>query len=606
MTMPCVPLKRVAHIILLSIFATTALHAADNVDIKVVFHSVSPTDIYSINGDGSGFINLTNRPASNDRNPHWSPDGSKIVFESDREGFYKIYTMNSDGSQQTRVTAAGGVHRSPRWSPDGTRIAFVSARDEGNNEIYVINADGTNEIRLTRDTDDDSDPNWSPDGTRIAYTANVGGNLDIRIVATDGSGQIGDISNATPTQELQPAWSPDGSYLIGTTTAGGDLEIFRADADGSNVVNLTDHPSADNFPSFSPDGTRIVFDSDRGGQTDVYTMNPDGSGLINVTNSAASQSRAVWSRGGSKLIVRRSGGGMVALEIFDPQGGSGVEFTASTGLTSMISYDAFEDFVLTSEGGTILANLAPKITAISPLSIFSVFGLNFTQETILFPNLDIQGRIAKNLGGACFEVNGERTPIYAVTPKQANLQSPATMNVGPVSIVAIRNCDTTEEVRSEARMVTSAEATPAFFLYPPVVDNGLIAARFNSDNVAVAPAGMFTDQFGSSRPAQRGDIIVLYGTGWGPTEANLGTGQLATTAASVLPAANVLVTFGGIPLAPEDIFYVGVTPQAAGLYQLAIRVPANAQSGNNQVVLRVYGKSTPTGPVIPVVVNVKE
>ena len=61
-----------------------------------------------------------------------------------------------------------------------------------------------------------------------------------------------------------------------------------------------------------------------------------------------------------------------------------------------------------------------------------------------------------------------------------------------------------------------------------------------------------------------------------------------------------MVSFGGIFLAPEDVFYVGVTPQTAGLFQLAIRVPVGAQPGNNQVVLTVYGRSTPVGPVIPV------
>jgi uncharacterized protein (TIGR03437 family) len=147
-------------------------------------------------------------------------------------------------------------------------------------------------------------------------------------------------------------------------------------------------------------------------------------------------------------------------------------------------------------------------------------------------------------------------------------------------------------------MVTVEAATPSFFLYPPVVDGGFIAARFNTGNAAVAPNGMFTDQYGPSRPAKPGDIIVLYGTGWGQTSLGLQAGQLAKEAAEVL--ANRTVSFGGIVMDPADVFYVGVTPQAAGLYQLAIRVPANAQPGNRQVVLTVGGKSTPAGPVIPV------
>ncbi|MDA0207621.1 MAG: hypothetical protein O3A53_21175 [Acidobacteria bacterium] len=67
-----------------------------------------------------------------------------------------------------------------------------------------------------------------------------------------------------------------------------------------------------------------------------------------------------------------------------------------------------------------------------------------------------------------------------------------------------------------------------------------------------------------------------------------------------MPEANVTVTFGGVLLAQEDILYVGVTPGAAGLYQLAIRIPVNAQAGNNTVVLTLYGKSTPLGPLLPV------
>jgi len=61
-----------------------------------------------------------------------------------------------------------------------------------------------------------------------------------------------------------------------------------------------------------------------------------------------------------------------------------------------------------------------------------------------------------------------------------------------------------------------------------------------------------------------------------------------------------MLGFGGIFLAQDDVLYVGVTPNTAGLYQLAIRVPAVAIAGNYQVVLTVYGKSTPVGPVVPV------
>lgn len=306
---------------------------------------------------------------------------------------------------------------------------------------------------------------------------------------------------------------------------------------------------------------------------------------------------------------------------FDPEGNLYVLQSGSDRIRRIAGVaPPFEQAPTISAGGIVLANLAPKVATISPLSIISVFGTGFTSETIVNPNLDGNGDLERTLGNVCLEMNGERLPIFAVTPGQINAQAPAAQTLGPASFTAISNCDTANALRSEAvtielgraapqparelssgvEMVTVETATPAFFLYPPAVNGGLIAARFNEGNAAVAPQGMFTDQYGPSRPAKPGDIIVLYGTGWGQTTAGLQTGQLATAAAEVLPAANRSVSFGGVVMHPNDVFYVGVTPQAAGLYQLAIRVPANAQPGNRQVVLTVYGKSTPTGPVIPV------
>jgi uncharacterized protein (TIGR03437 family) len=117
----------------------------------------------------------------------------------------------------------------------------------------------------------------------------------------------------------------------------------------------------------------------------------------------------------------------------------------------------------------------------------------------------------------------------------------------------------------------------------------------------VAPVSSFpNDSFGPSRPAKPGDIVLLYGTGWGPTDPALATGQLAPGAAQVLAAANPLVTLGGISLTANDVLYVGVTPNSAGLFQLALRIPEGTTPGDKQVILTVYGKSTPVGPVIPV------
>jgi len=129
---------------------------------KIVFASTragSSYDIYTMYPDGSEQTRLT---TTNDEYvPSWSPDGRKIAFRSSRDGNTEIYIMNGDGTGQTRLTFnAAFDNDEPRWSPDGRKIAFTSYRD-GNSEIYVMNAaDGTNVTRLTNNAALDAFFSW--------------------------------------------------------------------------------------------------------------------------------------------------------------------------------------------------------------------------------------------------------------------------------------------------------------------------------------------------------------------------------------------------------------------------------------------------------------
>jgi TolB protein len=178
--------------------------------------------------DGTGAVNLTKNPAS-DNNPAWSPDGSKIAFQSDRDGNFEVYVMNADGSDQVNLTkgrpgpewesgafAEGrqgltwnpATDREPAWSPDGTRIAFSSNR-EGNFDIYVMNADGSDQTVLAQSPSDDREPSWSPDGEWIAFSSNRDENFGIYIVRPDGSGLAKVTKN--PADDRSPVWLPAGA-----------------------------------------------------------------------------------------------------------------------------------------------------------------------------------------------------------------------------------------------------------------------------------------------------------------------------------------------------------------------------------------------------------
>lgn len=100
----------------------------------------------------------------------------KIAFASNRDGA-QIYLMNADGTGQSRLTNNFANDESPKWSPDNSRIAFQSDRDfqeDGDEliygtDIYVMNWDGRGMSRLTSAAYDDIAPAWSPDGTQLAF-----------------------------------------------------------------------------------------------------------------------------------------------------------------------------------------------------------------------------------------------------------------------------------------------------------------------------------------------------------------------------------------------------------------------------------------------------
>ena len=93
-------------------------------------------DVKPTSNPTADITRLTNN-SSYDYSPFWSPDGTKIAFTSDRDGYEEIYTMNVDGTNQTNISNNNSYEYTPSWSPDGSKIEFNSDRD-GNFEIYVM------------------------------------------------------------------------------------------------------------------------------------------------------------------------------------------------------------------------------------------------------------------------------------------------------------------------------------------------------------------------------------------------------------------------------------------------------------------------------------
>ena len=165
-----------------------------------------------------------------DSGPAWSPDGSKIAFWSNREGKKKIYVMDADGTNVTRLIRMRGGQAA--WSPDGSQIAFISLATEGYTgffplQVFVADSDGNNVRMLTKTGMSLFVPSWSPDASTLAFAAD----------------------NVTRNN------------------------IFQIGLDGRNLRRLSAGPKSDDRPAISPDGSKLAFQSNRAGNFEIYVMN---------------------------------------------------------------------------------------------------------------------------------------------------------------------------------------------------------------------------------------------------------------------------------------------------------------------------------------------
>jgi Tol biopolymer transport system component len=250
-------------------------------------------DVYVMAADGSGQTRLTDA-AGDDEYPMWSPDGTKIVFSSHREGTAtpKIFGMNADGSAQTRLTDPPPTtlgDEEPSWSRNGSKIVFRSYRELDELNIWTMNADGTGLVRLTSDGAN-FNPVWSPITDRIAFTSNRDGDSEIYTMDASGGGVVQLTSNAG--SDSNPDWSPDGTKVAFQSDVGGSFDVWVLSSSG--LTQLTSDPGFDGAPTWSPDGTKIAFQSNRDGDFEIYTMNADGSGVVQLTHNTATDRVADW------------------------------------------------------------------------------------------------------------------------------------------------------------------------------------------------------------------------------------------------------------------------------------------------------------------------
>ncbi len=174
----------------------------------------------------------------------------------------EIFRAEPDGKNLVRITESDGYDAEGSYSPDGSRIVFTSFRD-GNAEIYVMDADGKNPKRITNKPGYDGGPFFSPDGKKIIYRSDRKENDLLQVFINNPEGTAERALTNNEHVNWGPYFHPDSRHIVYATSKHGhqNYEVYLMDTETGKEVRITYHEGFDGLPVFSPDGKRMMWTS---------------------------------------------------------------------------------------------------------------------------------------------------------------------------------------------------------------------------------------------------------------------------------------------------------------------------------------------------------
>jgi uncharacterized protein (TIGR03437 family) len=369
--------------------------------------------------------------------------------------------------------------------------------------------------------------------------------------------------------------TPAGDALVYSTYLGGSgFDAGRGIAvDGTGSAYITGSTNSANFPTQSPYQAILRRFSD----AFVTKLTPAGNALVYSTYLGGSDDD-----GGRGIAVDQMGSAYVTGQ------------TLSTDFPTQSPYQGQFQGVIDA----FVAKLKDTTTPPPPAITSTVNGASFqpgiaagSWATVLGTNLAntnpgrtwrndeiVNGNLPAALDGVSVTINGKPAYVYYISPNQINVQAPSDTSQGPVNVVVNNNGSSSAPITARLQPFS-----PAFFQCGGT--KYAIVTRY-PDNAPIANPSVVP----GTVAAKPGDILILWGTGFGPTNPDTQAGKVVAGAPVV--ATPPAVTVDGLPVI---VMGAALSPGSAGLYQIAIQLPASLGNGDIGVQASVGGFQTPAG-----------
>jgi uncharacterized protein (TIGR03437 family) len=586
------------------IFYAGSLAVGDfNEDGKPDLATVNTSDnnvtvLLNTNTGTTTLLSLTNG-TSRDWFPVWRPDGTKILFSSNRNDLTRandIWEMNPDGSQQIELVQVD-ITTPSSWGDDGLaastkefigstgNIAVIEQQDYW--EVMKVALSNTTSFPIIRTVWDGPDAFFSdlllvPGGLGTCSFAYSSATSDAAWINCDSrqeqvrvapfsqlSGQsseaIGTVLLTTSSDGAQGGltFAPSGQQLVASLcitscsalSLGTDLYVLNA-ATGQIVQRLTtdgDSRISAIQPRWSPDGQTIAFVSNKSGNNEIWTIHPDGTGAIRVTANGLDNSGPSWSPNSKSLAFATNNNGSYTI------------WLASMATTTGPSI---------SSGGVLNAASSAVGAPVAPGGIVAVYG-----SYPLASSATAQGAPwPTSLGGLSVQFDTTQAPLYYASGSQVNLQVPWELSGQTQTTISAA----AGGQRGAAQMVNLASYSPGIF--------SMNGQGTGQGAIVDAISGRLLD---SSNPAIAGSTYVsIYCTGLGPVTNQPATGSASPSNPLAATPTNPTVTIGGVQ---AQVLFSGLAPGFVGEYQVNAQVPLGSATGNAvPVTLSIGGVTSNT------------